>query len=54
MKDAHDDVNQAVERLRQLIHEHERSGEKDTPFHLGIREILEERSSYSADAESAA
>ena len=54
MNDAHESVNEAVERLRLLLREHERSGENDTPFHLGIREVLAERDGYRADAESAA
>ena len=54
MDEAHDSVHQAVERLRHLLREHDRSGEDDTAFHLGIREVLEERDGYSADAESAA
>lgn len=54
MNDAHDSVNEAVERLRLVLREHERSGESDTPFHLGIREALEERDGYREDVESAA
>lgn len=54
MDDAHDSVNEAVERLRLVLREHDRSGERDTPFHLGIREVLDERDAYRADAESAA
>ena len=50
----HDDVEQAVERLRRLLREHERSGDRDTPFHLGIREVLAERDGYAAERESAA
>ena len=55
MNEAHDSVNGAVERLRKLLREHERAGEEDTPLHLGIRQVLEERDGYyGADAESAA
>jgi hypothetical protein len=41
----HDNVDhtfEAVSRLRRLLHEHEASGEDDTPFHLGIRDALED------------
>jgi hypothetical protein len=41
----HDDVDhtlQAVSRLRRLLDEHEARGDADTPFHLGIREALED------------
>jgi hypothetical protein len=54
MSEAHEQVSEAVERLRHVLREHERSGERDTPFHLGIREVLEERDGYRADTESAA
>lgn len=54
MNNAHEHVSEAVERLRHVLREHERSGDRDTPFHIGIREILAERDGYSADAESAA
>ena len=33
---------EAISRLRHLLREHERSGEEDTPFHLGIRAALED------------
>jgi hypothetical protein len=54
MNESREQVGEAVERLRHVLREHERSGERDTPFHLGIREVLAERDGYSADAESAA
>lgn len=41
--DRHDSVDhtlEAVTRLRRLLSEHERSGDADSPFFMGIREAL--------------
>jgi phosphoglycolate phosphatase-like HAD superfamily hydrolase len=54
MSEAHESVNEAIERLRDVLREHDRRGEPDTPFYLGIREALADRDAYSVDADSAA
>ena len=38
-----DGMHEAYERLRDELAEHERSGEPETPFSAGIRQILSER-----------
>jgi hypothetical protein len=54
---SHDNVDhtfEAVSRLRRLLHEHEASGDDDTPFHLGIREALDELDTAGREESSAA
>ena len=53
----HDNVDhtlEAVARLRGLLFEHDRSGEADTPFFIGIRETLEDLDAYRDAGESSA
>jgi hypothetical protein len=48
-------VHEAYERLRAELAEHDRSGEPETPFSAGIREILGERDAHrEQSADSAA
>jgi hypothetical protein len=57
MAGTHDNVDhtfEAVSRLRRLLHEHEAGGEPDTPFHIGIREALEDLDAAEWDESSAA
>ena len=44
----------AVERLRRLLAEHDRRGEPDTPFFIGIRETLRDLDEDRRDEQSAA
>ncbi len=53
----HDNVDhtfEAVARLRGLLRAHDRSGEEDTPFFIGIRDALEELDAYAERDESSA
>jgi hypothetical protein len=57
MNDSYDNVDrtfEAVARLRRLLREHDRSGEDDTPFILGIRGALDELDAYAERDESSA
>jgi chlorite dismutase len=44
----------AVERLRRVLAEHDRRGERDTPFFIGIRETLNDLDEDRRDEQSAA
>ena len=57
MEREHDDVDRTLEaqaRLRGLLREHEESGDRDTPFFLGIREALGDLDDRSESGESSA
>ena len=57
MEREHDNVDRTLEaqaRLRGLLHEHEQSGEPDTPFFLGIREALADLDDLAESGESSA
>lgn len=50
MSDTHDNVDhtfEAVARLRSLLRAHDRSGEPDSPFFIGIRDALDELDAYA-------
>jgi hypothetical protein len=49
-----DHTFEAVARLRRLVAEHDRSGEPDTPFFIGIREALEDLDAHAERNESSA
>lgn len=57
MSDRHDNVDhtfEAVARLRGLLRAHDRSGDADTPFFIGIRDALDELDAYAERDESSA
>ena len=54
MNEQQNGIDHAVARLRVVLDEHERSEERDTPLHLGIRRALEELDAFEAGESSAA
>jgi hypothetical protein len=57
MSDRYDNVDhtlEAVSRLRRIIREHDAGGAEDTPFHLGIREALQDLDARVEQDESSA
>jgi hypothetical protein len=57
MTERYDNVDytlEAVSRLRRIIREHDAGGADDTPFHLGIREALQDLDARAERDESSA
>jgi hypothetical protein len=49
-----DHTLEAVSRLRELLRQHDRTGEPETPFFAGIRASLDDLDAYAEREESSA